>query len=580
MSNNLNLPVVQVQSTQAETHPPVPAELPTMAGYERVTRIGRGGMGEVYRAFDPQLQRWVALKRLRSDAISLGRLARFRTEAQALARLRHPNIVTVHELRDLEDGLPVLVMEYVEGGTLDAHLRHSPPLSPTESAHLVAILARAVQHAHDHGIVHRDLKPENILLDAPTERSDSVLGSCPRVTDFGLASMRDGPGQTLEGEIFGTPAYMAAEQAAGKTREVGPPADVWALGVILYRCLTGALPFQGQSDLDTLERVKAMEYPPLRQLCPTIPGPLEAVFESCLRRNPAERPTAGQLADSLQAFLTGLETPTRSRGAEPLATTQSYWRWLGPVGAVVFLAFCVVLGRFALFDADEQKEPQREEKTVGPARVVSPPSQHGLSVTLDVLNFQLFQKNETELGKIGEGVLKAQVNDGVVVRVELSQPGHFFLIAGNCNGKEQLLWPCDENTGRARDDLPPPALARLLYPPVLLDRADGQRRPHAFKLDDDPAGGWQAFLVVGSRRPLPAYHQWKQERGPFPWAKQARGDGVWRSDGKTLDTVRPGIGRQRGSLVPLRGQPPLLELCRWAAENETVTEAITFPVQR
>jgi hypothetical protein len=277
-------------------------DLAALASYEKVTLLGQGGMGEVCKAFDPRLKRWVALKWVRVDRARAEHLARFRREAEALARLAHPHIVKVHGFTE-RDGKSILEMEYVIGGTLEDRLGDAR-LAPMEAARLVSILAWAIHAAHEADIVHRDLKPANVLMGRPVAGNPgNVLGGFPKISDFGLAALTDaGGGQTLPGSLVGTPSYMSPEQAAGKTKEIGPPADVWALGVILYRCLSGELPFCGDSVLHTLERIKSMQLRPLRELCPEVPAELEEVCLACLRKDPRGRPTAAELAGRLNSL--------------------------------------------------------------------------------------------------------------------------------------------------------------------------------------------------------------------------------------------------------------------------------------
>ena len=239
-----------------------PADLPVVAGYELLSELGRGGMGVVYKARQLKLNRVVALKMvLAAPMRAASELLRFLAEAEAVAQLQHANIVQVHEVGS-HNGLPFMSLEYVDGGTLAQKLKGTP-LLPRQAAGLTATLGRAVQYAHEHGIVHRDLKPANILL---TE------DGTPKITDFGLAKRSAaGAGVTQTGAILGTPSYMAPEQAEGKP-DVGPAADVYALGAILYELLTGRPPFQAPTPLDTVLQVVNDEPVPPRRLQPKSPA--------------------------------------------------------------------------------------------------------------------------------------------------------------------------------------------------------------------------------------------------------------------------------------------------------------------
>jgi WD40 repeat protein/tRNA A-37 threonylcarbamoyl transferase component Bud32 len=299
----------------------------TIPGYEILGELGRGGMGVVYKARQIRLNRVVALKVILQGAhAGAEQRARFQAEAEAVARLQHPNIVQIHEVGE-HDGLPWLVLEYLPGGSLAEGL-HGRPLSPTDAATLVLALARAVAYAHGCGIVHRDLKPANVLLTA-----DGV----PRITDFGLAKRLDaGDGPTQTGVVLGSPSYMAPEQAAGRGREVGPPADIYALGAILYELLTNRPPFQGDSRMETIQQVLHEDPVPPRRLRPRIPLDLETICAKCLQKKPSDRyASAADLADDLARFLAG--DPVRAR---PLSAARRIARWVRrhPVAAVVLLS--------------------------------------------------------------------------------------------------------------------------------------------------------------------------------------------------------------------------------------------------
>jgi WD40 repeat protein len=284
--------------------PTAPQNWPRLAGFEVLSLLGRGGMGIVYRARQLGLNRVVALKRLAGDT---GRAAgRWRAEAESLARLQHPNIVQVHDILE-HDGATYLALELVEGGPLAAKL--GKPQAPRETAELLAVLAEAVHHAHLHGVVHRDLKPDNILLQQEAGRGFGT----PKIADFGVAKrLAATAGETLEGDVIGTPSYMSPEQAAGRVEHIGPATDVYSLGVILYEMLAGHVPLQGPTTLDTLLRVRHDEPLPPRRLQAGIPRDLETICLKCLQKEPARRyVSAEELAADLRRFLAG--EPIRAR---------------------------------------------------------------------------------------------------------------------------------------------------------------------------------------------------------------------------------------------------------------------------
>ena len=277
---------------------------PVVPGYEILGELGRGGMAVVYRARQLALGREVALKVvLAGDHAAPELRARFRREAEAVARLRHPGVVQVYDVGE-HNGLPYFSMELVEGGTLKDRLRAGSP-DPRETAALVEAVARSVHTAHSAGVVHRDLKPANILL-----------GPEPKIADFGLALDRDAGenGWTQTGDVLGTPAYMAPEQAQGRRADVGPCTDIHALGVILYEALTGRTPFAAEDNVRTLVQVSFEEPLPPRRLRPGVPRDLETVCLKCLEKNPSLRyASALDLADDLRRFLAG--EPIRARQA-------------------------------------------------------------------------------------------------------------------------------------------------------------------------------------------------------------------------------------------------------------------------
>jgi serine/threonine protein kinase len=275
-----------------------PVRLPDVPGYEVLEFLAAGGQGDVYRARHQLLRRVVALKILNQRADDDEVLARFSREGRLAALLDHPNVLRVYDCARHEGRL-YISMEFAGGGSLADRLEKGP-LSPTDAAVLVRILARAVQHLFaTHQIVHRDLKPSNVLfLDDGT----------PKVADFGLAKRLSADATRLTGgsEVLGTASYMAPEQAAGRTRDVTAATDVWALGAILYECLTGEPPFRGETWLETIDMVRHQTVTPPSQHRPEVPPPLERICLRCLHKAPADRyPVAAQLVDDLDRFLSG-----------------------------------------------------------------------------------------------------------------------------------------------------------------------------------------------------------------------------------------------------------------------------------
>lgn len=287
--------------------------------FELEEKLGQGGMGVVYKAWQRSLKRRVALKMiLRGDRATPADLARFRVEAESAAHLNHPNIVAVYEAGESE-GLPYFSMQYVEGQTLSS-LLSAGPMRPRDAARLLATISRAVDAAHRKGILHRDLKPSNVLIDGQ---------GVPHVTDFGLAKRVATPkevpadsGLTLSGAIVGTPAYMAPEQVSGSRGTPSPASDVYSLGVILYEMVTGRPPFQAPTPVDTLLLVLDQEPVQPRLLNPKVDPDLELICLKCLQKQPDLRyANAGELADDLEAYLNG----------EPLSVRSGGWRGLTSV---------------------------------------------------------------------------------------------------------------------------------------------------------------------------------------------------------------------------------------------------------
>ncbi len=286
-----------------------------VGNYQILEEIGRGGMGVIYRARQRHSRRIVALKRILSyHADSQETLARFRREAEAAASLDHPNILPIYEVSENEEGLPFFSMKFAGGGSL---LEAAPALrsEPRRAVALMAKIARAVQYAHVKGILHRDLKPGNVMLDGHGE---------PLVSDFGLAKWLDATSDlTHTLTIFGTPGYIAPEQAKGAAANLTPAADVYSLGAILFNLLTGRPPFLGEHALAVIHQAAEKPAPKLRTLAPALDRDLETICAKCLEREPSARyHSAGDLAQDLELWLEG-----RHIIARPVSPPARIWRW-------------------------------------------------------------------------------------------------------------------------------------------------------------------------------------------------------------------------------------------------------------
>jgi serine/threonine protein kinase len=356
----------------------------SIPGFEVLAELGRGGMSVVFKARDLRLERLVAIKMLLAGELAHGdQQARFLNEARSLAALRHPHIVQIHEVGTANDRV-FLAIEYVEGESLAQFLRHHA-LAPAAAARLTEKLARAVHHAHERGILHRDLKPGNVLLgfrrsDASEHHStevgliESARVELPpdcrepivvKIADFGLARRDNVQTMTQTGEVLGTPSYMPPEQASGRLKagEPGPPADIYALGAILYEMLAGQPPFRGEHVLDTLDLVLTTDPIPPRKLKPRVPRDLETICLRCLEKLPSRRyPTARALAEDLRRFL-----ENRPILARPTTRFERAIKWVrrhptrAALFAVIFLGLLVIADLVVLHNLRLQREIDRAE---------------------------------------------------------------------------------------------------------------------------------------------------------------------------------------------------------------------------
>ncbi|MFM9964023.1 MAG: WD40 repeat domain-containing serine/threonine protein kinase [Planctomycetaceae bacterium] len=354
--------------------------------YELLREIARGGMGVVYEARQRSLNRPVALKMILSGQLaSAEEVTRFRREAEAAAQLEHPGIVPIFEI-GIDGDQHYFTMGYVSGPSLSARLRERP-LEPIEAATLIRDVALAVQYAHERGVVHRDLKPSNILLAPRSDSShvrqnvggtgvrshsgecgyDTSCGYSPRITDFGLAKVSHADHSLTEtGQILGTPSYMPPEQAAGLTHQIGPAADIYSLGAVLYACLTGRPPFQTASVLDTVRQVLERDPVSLRDLNEAIPQDLETICLKCLEKSiPRRYSSAKDVADELQRYLEG-----RPIDARPVSRIERGWRWCRRNPAIAALTLGIVVSLmsgivastiFGIGERHAAKESKRQE---------------------------------------------------------------------------------------------------------------------------------------------------------------------------------------------------------------------------
>ena len=383
----------------------------TVAGYEILSVLGRGAMGVVYKARQRGLQRLVALKMILSgEHASEHEMGRFRSEANAVAQLQHPNIVQIYEVGE-DGGRPFFSLEFVDGLPLDQKIRGTL-LPPEQSAILVRQLAEAMAYAHQHGVIHRDLKPANILLTA-----DGI----PKIGDFGLAKRLEEQGSALtqSGAVLGTPSYMSPEQAAGLGDQVGPRSDVYSLGAILYELLTSRPPFRGTSVLDTLHQLRTYEPIAPGHLQPGVPRDLETICLECLQKEQAKRyPSAGELAADLKRFIAG--EPILAR---PIGRPERMWRWCkrNPRAAVAGGVFVLILVGWAVSASalawqlgvkQHETEVARHEADENAADAQS---QKNIAVT----NLKLAQVNEERHRQTADRTIKALVALGSTVQRRL-----------------------------------------------------------------------------------------------------------------------------------------------------------------
>lgn len=500
------------------------AQVPAPPGYTSFALLGRGGMGEVWRAHDTRIRREVAIKLINAEATSPARLAWFRKEAEALGRLKHPAIVQVYAWEE-HGGVPYLVMEHVCGGSLEDHLKKGP-LPIEEAIRLVIALAQAVSFAHDKGIVHRDLKPANVLLDTPVPGERGVVnGMVAKISDFGLARLArqedvvgepaaetptvvlgDGDSalkRTHPGALLGTPGYMAPEQATGEVDRIGPATDTWALGVILYRCVTGTLPFVGETLEELKAAMQAGAFVRIAVLRAGVPAEVEGICRWCWRCLPDERPNAMQLVAALERVTVKPERRLRRKS----------WVWWASVAAS---AAAVIIGIGALL-----VRPLGERPFEPPVEIREVRLRH----------FEIVKGKPVERGLLGNHTPRANAGDGVRVELDLAEPGYAYVLSFDVQGREELLWPIGVKN-KADMYVEPPLAGNVVVP-------SGE----PLQLRSGRDGDWyHAIVAVVSRQPLPSYNKWIGNRNAgTDWDQApARFDGVFRIEGKQHQLIDAG----------------------------------------
>jgi hypothetical protein len=542
--------------------------------YEILGRLGKGGMGDVFKARHVELGKIVALKLLPADRMDEVAVARFKNEIRAIGKLDHPNIVVAHDAGE-SGGIHFLAMELVDGidlgGVVDRHGR----LSVADACEAVRQAAVGLQHAYERGLVHRDVKPPNLML----ARDGRV-----RLLDLGLArSFGEATAEklTMAGTLLGTADYLAPEQwdqpHAADTR-----ADIYSLGCTLYHLLAGRPPFTGGAYKSLPSKMQAhreVRPPAIDAFCPEAPSALVAVLGRMLAKDPAERfATPAEVASALRPFAVGADlrrlldaegSLDRKRAASFAAATPAPGAWEtgpdkrggsrhAPARRVLPVALA---GLFLLLAAGTMAWPWLQGQ-FGPAA-------KPLTVTdLRVMQYRGQGPKATFIGDLRTSPAAVRLNDNVRVLAGLSRPAYFYLIALNPKGSqagiEQLCQPEGEN-GKEPEVVRPDRRTEVQYP----------RGENGFSVD---AVGLQAFVLAASTKPLPPFKEWRDKAGGIPWDGLKDG-GTWRwhFDGREF-TRYP---RERGQVVPLNDEPEPLQKVRdffiKRPEFEAV-QIIAFPV--
>jgi serine/threonine protein kinase len=526
--------------------------------YELLEPLGQGGMGSVHKARHVHLNKIVALKLLLAERMaSAGARERFLREIKAVGSLpAHPHIIQAYDAAVEE--LPYLVMEYVAGTDLAHLVKDRSPLPVADACELVRQAALGLQHAHEHGRVHRDIKPSNLML---------TTSGQVKVLDLGLALFQEAePSETAltaAGTVMGTPDYMAPEQLLD-SHSVDIRADIYSLGCTLYHLLVGRPPFNDEKHVSVgSKRLAHLSEPPppIRTLRPEVPVALAGVLERLTAKEPADRyATPAEVAAALAPFTAGCNLVGQASSLPGLRQAGSL-----PHETAVPTPGCTSPRTLML--------PQRRQRLRWPWIAAAVLLGVGLAVLLFVLDrseplrvdrFEVRHYQQKADGVLalpsvgGPGFTGIRFDDRVRIGAVLSEPAYCYLIAFNPDGRDQLCWP-------SGDQAEPQPVKELLYP-------EGDVY---FRLNDGV--GLQAFVLLASRRPLPAYADWKATVGALPWTK-ADGGGVWRYDGRSFHPLESG---RRGQEEKLPVPAAFAELCRFLREHSggDTIEAVAFPVR-
>jgi serine/threonine protein kinase len=458
--------------------------------YELLNEIARGGMGIVYKARQPKLDRIVAIKTILPQQFeSDSAVRRFQIEAEAAAKLDHPGVVPIYDVGE-QDGEHYLCMAYVDGESLATRLSRGP-LPADDAARIVRDVAEAVHHAHERGIIHRDLKPANILIDNAGR---------PRVTDFGLARRQDVAGSlTADGSVIGTPAYMSPEQATGDSVTIGPLCDVYSLGAVLFHLLTGQPPFGSANVFEIIHRVQQEEPRRPREIEPSIPEPLETICLRCLAKDPRERYTSARaLAEDLTRFLEGKAV------SRPLPRRRSFPTSLAnlPFAAMLVATISLLLVCAAIW----VYRPSRAATGTPGAPAAPSTDPKPIAETLPPLTGELAvriwdpHKNSSRHGLNFDtpGAMPLRYGDQIRVDVRINRPAYLYLFWITPEGDVTPIYPWTPATPwkaeywnlRPKDERPIDVLS--------LPTEQGKGWPI------DSGQGFETILLLARDEPLPA----------------------------------------------------------------------------